>query len=237
MKNFILGSIITFLVMLCAFFYFQNTSLTASLNTYRYSKELINKDLQKAKEDYYIEQQSDNINLILFTVTILFTIFGATTFIGVKSEFHSQTKETNNRYDAQKEEYNKSVIHINNLKSGFSFQYASNMHKDFKDLLLKSTVDVSVLTETGIIACEHYCYAIGYNSNNNEKFDEAIYVIINSILSKIIENTNNCGNINLINMDYIRFINAKKVIDLSLGENELKKFSIIFSRLSFPTLG
>ena len=56
MKNFIFGSICTFLVALCAYFYFENTSLAASLNTYRNNKEVINKDFQKAKEDFYIQQ-------------------------------------------------------------------------------------------------------------------------------------------------------------------------------------
>jgi len=87
MKNFILGSIISFLLSICIYFYIENTSLSTSLKTYKSNKEILDKDFQKAKEDYFIQQQSDNATLILFTVTILFTMFATFTFIGVKSEF------------------------------------------------------------------------------------------------------------------------------------------------------
>ena len=81
MKYFILGSIITFLISLCVFLYIENTSLSAVITTYKTDKEFVDKDFQKSKEAYFIQQQSDNVSLILFTVTILFTIFATVTFI------------------------------------------------------------------------------------------------------------------------------------------------------------
>ena len=116
MKNFILGSIITFLLSICVYFYITNTSLSATISTYKTDKNTIDKDYQKAKEDYFIQQQSDNTSLILFTVTALFGLFAATTFFGVTSEFKSKVKAIDAKYKNQISEYHKSVIHINNLR-------------------------------------------------------------------------------------------------------------------------
>ena len=236
MKNFILGSIITFLVTLCIYLYIQNNSLSSSLNTYRNDKALLSKEFQKVKEDYYIQQQSDNTNLILVTVTILFAIFTATTFIGVKSEFDSKIKETNDKYENQKAEYENSVTHINNLKSGFSFHHANNLHKDFKDLLNNKPIDVSLLVELGIVVCEHYCYSVGYNSNSNEKFDDSVTLIISSVIDKMLINTENCNEVKLVSMDYSRFISAKKVIETVIDEENSRRFYKIISKLSFSNL-
>ena len=236
MKNFILGSIFTFLVVLCAYFYFENTSLTASLNTYRNNKEVINKDFQKAKEDFYIQQQSDNTSLVLFTVTALFGLFSFFTFTSVKRMFDVNIAEIKNKYDEQITKYEESIIHINNLKSGFSFQHANNLHADFKKLLSKSTVDVESLVELGIVVCEHYCYAVGYSTVNTPKFDESISIIVSSVIDKMLINIENYNEVKLINMDYIRFINAKKAIEVMIDEENMKRFSKITSKLSFPTL-
>ena len=132
MKNFILGSIIAFLFSICIYLYIQNTSLSGVIVTYKDNKEFIDKDFQKSKEAYFIQQQSDNVSLILFTVTILFTIFATVTFISVKSEFHSAIKKNDKRYDSYKAEYDNSVIHINNLRSNFNFLWAQKINDDFE---------------------------------------------------------------------------------------------------------
>lgn len=233
MKNFILGSTITLLFSVCVFLYVQNTSLTASLDTFRNDKEIVNKEFQKVKEDYYIQQQSDNTSLILFTVTALFTIFSFFTFTSVKRMFDLKVAEIKDKYDEQVSKYEESIIHINNLKSGFSFHHANSLHQDFKDLLLNKPIEVSLLVELGIVVCEHYCYAVGYNSNNHTKFDDSITIIVSSVIDKMLINTENYNEINLVSMDYKRFISAKKVIEAVIDEENSKRFYKIISKISF----
>jgi hypothetical protein len=165
MKNFILGSIVALLFSTCVYLYIQNTSLSATIITYKTDKEFVDKDFQKSKEAYFIQQQSDNVSLILFTVTILFTIFGTVTFIGVKSEFKSAIKKNDKRYDSYKAQYDESVIHINNLRSSLSFQYADKINDNFGKVLLERPLDIPKLIELGLMSCQNYCYTIGYSSN------------------------------------------------------------------------
>ena len=153
MKNFILGSVVAFLFSTCVYLCIQNTSLSATIITYKTDKEFVDKDFQKSKEAYFIQQQSDNVSLILFAVTILFTIFATVTFIGVKSEFHSAIKKNDKRYDSYKAEYDESVVHINNLRSNISFQYGEKINDDFGKVLLERPLDIPTLIVLGLMSC------------------------------------------------------------------------------------
>ena len=236
MKNFILGSIFTLLLSFCVYFYLQNTSLSASLSTYRSNKETINKDFQKAKEDYFIQQQSDNTSLILFTVTALFTIFSFFTFTSVKRMFDLKVTEIKDDYDKQVTKYEESIIHINNLKSGLNFQFADRINNDFGNILLERPLNIPSLIYLGLISCQNYCYTIGYSSNNSEEFVSAVSKYITVTLDVMVEKVGTVEKVELTDMSYVQFLTIKNSFDLILDKDNLKKFSIIFSKLSFPTL-
>ena len=236
MKNFILGSFFAFLFSTCVYLYIQNTSLSATITTYKTDKEFVDKEFQKLKEAYFIQQQSDNVSLILFTVTILFTIFATVTFIGVKSEFKSAIKKNDKRYDSHKAEYNKSVVHINNLRSSFSFQFADKISDNFGKVLLERPLNIPDLIELGLISCQNYCYAIGYNSNDSEEFNSAITKYITVTFDVMVEKVNDVEKVELKSLTYSKFLIIKSSFDLVLDKDNLQKFSIIFSKLSFPTL-
>ncbi len=233
MKYFIFGSVITLLFSICIFLYIENTSLSASLKTYKNNKEVIDKDYQKAKEDYFIQQQSDNTSLILFTVTVLFTMFATFTFIGVKSEFDSAIKKNDKRYESAKSDYEKSVIHISNLKSSVSFQYADRINKDFSNVLLEKPLDTPKLIELGLLACQNYCYTISYSSNDTQELKASVLHYVVPILNVMVEKVNATDTVKLKSISYEMFLVIKNSFDLVLDKDNLQKFSIIFSKLSF----
>ena len=236
MKNFILGSIITFLLSICVYFYITNTSLSATISTYKTDKNNIDKDYQKAKEDYFIQQQSDNTSLILFTVTALFGLFTATTFFGVTSEFKSKVKAIDAKYKNQISEYHKSVIHINNLRSAFNLQYAEKINKKFGEALLERPLDIPNLVELGLMSCQNYYYSIGYNSNNKEEFNKVVTKYITPIINVMVEKVNSVGSVELKNISYAHFLMIKESFDLMSDKDNLQKFSTIYSKLSFKDL-
>lgn len=215
----------------------SNSSLNSRINTLtqKYT-EKENADIQKFKEDYYLKQLDRDTNLLLVIFPILLAITTIATFAGVREEFKRNIAEIKSDSEKQISEYNKSIVHINNLRSGFSFQYANNLHADFKKLLSKPTIDVESLVELGIVVCEHYCYAVGYSTVNTPKFDESISIIISSVIDKMLINIENYNEVKLINMDYVRFINAKKTIEVMIDEENMRRFCKITSKLSFPTL-
>ena len=236
MKNFILGSVITFLVALCVFLYVQNTSLSASLDTYRSNKKIENKDFQKVKEDYYIEQQSNDTSLLLVVFPILLAIASVTTFAGVREEFKRNLAIQKSDYENQISEQNEGIIHINNLRSMFNLQFAEKINNDFGKVLLERPLDIPKLIELGLMSCQNYCYAIGYNSNNSEEFSSVVTKYITVTLDVMVEKVNLVEKVELKSISYAQFLAIKSSFDLTLEKDNLQKFSIIFSRLSFPTL-
>lgn len=236
MKNFILGSVITLLFSVCVFLYVKNISLSASLNTYRSNKEIINKELQKVKEDYYIQQQSDSLTLILFTVTTLFGLFSFFTFTSVKRMFDVNISEIKDKYNEQVTKYEESVIHINNLRSAFNLQYAEKISDKFGEALLERPLDIPNLVELGLMSCQNYYYSVGYNSNNKEEFSKVVTKYITPIINVMVEKVNSVDSIELKNISYAHFLMIKESFDLMSNKDNLQKFSTIFSKLSFKKL-
>ena len=236
MKNFILGSIITLLFSCCIYLYIQNSSFNASLNTYRHDKELVNKEFQKVKEDYYIQNQSDNLTIILFTVTALMGLLAAATFIGVKSEFHSAIKKNDDRYESYKADYDSTITHIHNLKSGLSLQLADRVNNDFGKVLLERPLDIPKLIWLGLISCQNYCFVIAYSSNNSEELKSLVTKYITPIMDVMVEKVKSVDKVELDIVSYSKFLTIKNSLDSVLDKDNLQKFSFIFSKLSFPTV-
>lgn len=237
MRNFILGSIISLLFSCCIYFYILNNSLKASLNTYRNDKELVDKEIQKAKEDYYIQNQSDNLTIILFTVTGLFTIFAAVSFFGVKSEFKSAIKKNDERYEDYKTQYDSTITHIHNLKSSLSLQLAEKISNDFGKVLLEKPLDISKLIWLGLTSCQNYCFVIVYSSNNSNELKSLVTKFISPIMDVMVEKVNSVDKIELDIVSYSEFLTIKNSLDSVLDKDNLQKFSFVFSKLSFLTVG
>ena len=236
MKNFILGSVVAFLFSICIYLYIQNNSLSAVVVTYKSNKEFIDKDFQKSKEAFFIQQQSDNVSLILFTVTALFTIFSFFTFTSVKRMFDVKITEIEYKYNEQVTKYEESVIHINNLRSAFNLQYADKINKKFGEALLERPLDITNLIELGLMTCQNYYYAIGYNSYKSEEFSKIVTKYITPILNVMVEKIKTVDSVELVNVNYNNFLAIKESFDLTSDKDNLQKFSAIFSKLSFPTL-
>lgn len=241
MKNFILGSIITLLFSFCVFLYLKNASLSASLYTYRTNRELVNKEFQKAKEDYYIQQQSDNTTLILFTVTALFGLFTATTFFGVTSEFKSKVKVIDAKYKNQISEYQKSIIHINNLEGDLSFETAKNLSKDFEEDLFSvkdfSEEELCILFSQSLICVEYYSKSLLLKSQKHVKFENSVIEIIHNLLERLSEIMDEKkDNIFTLDISYTRFLRIKQNVENLHNQNLSKNIGFIFSKLSFKDL-
>lgn len=236
MKNFILGFVITSLVAICVFFYIKNTSLTASINTYKNIAEVVSKDFQKAKEDYYIQQQSDNTSLILFTVTALFGLFSFFTFSSVKRMFDVNISEMENKYNEQITKYEESIIHINNLKSNISFQYADRLNDDFGKVLKEKPLNIQNLIFLGLMCCQNYCHTLEYSTSNFEEIKPRVFKYITIILDVMVSKVKVVETVEVESLTYEMFIDIKNTLDLNLDKDNLKKFSTIFSKLSFPPL-
>ncbi|MFE3872757.1 hypothetical protein ACFX5F_16185 [Flavobacterium sp. ZS1P70] len=238
MKNFILGVFITIMILVCVSMYIKNTSLTASLSTYRNNKEIINKDFQKAKEDYFIQQQSDNISLILFTVTILFTIFGTATFIGVKSEFKAYIKKINAKYAEQVSENHKVIVHIKNLEGDLSFETAKNISSNFDLFKLAYTNEELIeIFEITLVSCEYYSKSLIHKSNKSLTFEKSVKSILQSSIERLKELAEDNGVINLKTINFNRFISIKDNLEKVMTKEDLLNFTFKKSKLSFPTLG
>ena len=236
MENFIFGCVITTLLSLCVYFYIQNTSLSAVITTYKNNQPIVDKDFQKAKESYFIQQQGDNTSLVLFTVTALFTIFSFFTFNSVKRMFDLKVSEIEDNYNANISKYHESVVHINNLRSGLSLQFADKIYNDFSKVLLEKPLDISTLIELGLSSCLHYCLTISHSSYNTEEISLVFSKNITSTLDVMVNKVKTLETVKLDNFSYARFLTIKSSVDNVLDEDNLKKFSIIFSKLSFSTL-
>lgn len=237
MKNFILGSVVTILFLVCVSIYIKNTSLTASLSTYRNNKEIVNKDFQKAKEDYFIQQQSDNISLILFTVTILFTIFGTATFIGVKSEFKAHIKKVNAKYAEQVAENHKVIVHIKNLEGDLSFETAKNISSSFDLFNVDYTNEELIeIFEMTLVSCEYYSKSLIYKSDKSLTFEKSVKSILQSSIERLKELAEENGVINLKTISFNRFASIKDNLEKVMTKEDLSNFSFVVSKLSFSTL-
>jgi len=97
-------------------------------------------------------------------------------------------------------------------------------------------LNIPDLIELGLISCQNYCYAIGYNSNDSEEFNTTITKYITVTFDVMVEKVNSVENVELKSLTYSKFLIIKSSFDLVLDKDNLQKFSIIFSKLSFPTL-
>jgi hypothetical protein len=236
MKNFILGVILTSLLSFGMYLYLQNQSLISQVNTLKSNIISNNNNLQKVKESYYIEQQNRDTTLILFTVTALIALFSATTFIGVKSEFKTNVAKIEDKYNEQITKYEESVIHISNLKSNISFQYADRINNDFCKVLKEKPLDVPSLIFLGLMSCQNYCHTIEYSTSNVEEIKPRVFKYITTTLDVMVSKVKVVDKVELESLTYEMFLEIKNTLDLNLDKDSLQKFAIIFSKLSFPTL-
>jgi hypothetical protein len=236
MKNFILGLFSAFLVLLIVYLIMSNSSLKSRIDTLTQTyAEKENTDVQKFKEDYYLKQLDRDTNLLLVVFPILLAITTIATFAGVREEFKRNLAEVKSDSEKQISEYNKSVVHISNLKSSVSFQYADRINKDFGSVLLERPLDTPKLIELGLLACQNYCYTISYSSNDTQELKASVLHYVVPILDVMVEKVNSADTVKLKSMSYEMFLVIKNSFDLVLDKDNLQKFSIIFSKVSFPT--
>ena len=164
MRNFLMGLLVAFLISSITYLWLSNSSLNSQVNTLRKTvSQSQNPEIQKLKEDYYLQQLDRDTNLLLVVFPILLAITTIATFAGVREEFKRNLAEVKSDSEKQISEYNKSVIHINNLRSSFSFQFGDKINENFGDVLLRKPLDIPLLIELGLLSCQNYCHTFEYN--------------------------------------------------------------------------
>ena len=237
MKNFIFGLIFAFLISVCFFLYLSNSSLNSRISTLSKKNIIVsNEDFQNLKEDYYLIQLDRDTNLLLVVFHILLAITTIATFAGVREEFKRNLAIVKNDSQNAISEYNKSVVHINNLRSSLSLQFADKINNDFGKVLLEKPLDISTLIDLGLSSCLHYCLTVSYSSNNTEEISLEVSKNITATLDVMVNRVKTLKTVKLDNFSYARFLTIKSSVDNVLDEENLKKFSIVFSKLSFSTL-
>lgn len=237
MRNFLMGLLVAFLISSITYLWLSNSSLNSQVNTLRKTvSQSQNPEIQKLKEDYYLQQLDRDTNLLLVVFPILLAITTIATFAGVREEFKRNLAEVKSDSEKQISEYNKSVIHINNLRSSFSFQFGDKINENFGDVLLRKPLDIPLLIELGLLSCQNYCHTFEYNSNDTEEFKNIVTNYITPTMNVMVEKVNGVEEVKLKNISYAKFLIMKSTFDLNLDKDNLQKFSIIFSKISFSAL-
>lgn len=237
--KFIFGCIVTLLFVFLVHLYNENITLTSRISTLTETNEKItHKDFQKVKEDYYIEQQNRDTTLILFTVTSLFLMFTAITFLSVRAEFKSQIQEVKTEYNNQVSEYQNSIIHIKNLEGDLSFEVGKNLINTIDLYQFEYTEEERArLFEVVLLGCEYYAKSLLYKSNVKVKFEKSVKTLISSYLGILKDLSENQQNIQFSDIDYNKFMSIREKLEKVVDQKGIQNLSFIFTKLSFAELG
>ncbi|HRE77116.1 MAG TPA: hypothetical protein PLL09_04740 [Flavobacterium sp.] len=242
MKNFILGLIIAFLICGGTYFYLKSDSLQSRVETLK--SENLSKpqpDLQKAKEDFYIEQINRDSSLILFTVTALFAILGATTFFSVRNEFDSKIKEIKNDFQSQTDNYQDSVNHLKYIESSLSYEIARNYQKDYlqplNDQQKANLANILEFTDHTLLCIEFYAKSILLDNKSGSTFKNAVKNLIHILVDDLTELLA-ITELNKVttSINYVKVMRIKGNIE-DLNDKELnRKLYLIYSLLEYEKL-
>jgi hypothetical protein len=239
MKNFIFVLFSAFLISFCIYFYQSNTSLISQNKTLQ-KENLPTSNIQKFKEDYYIQQLSRDTSLLLVVFPILLAITTIATFAGVREEFKRNLAEIKSESEKQISEYNKSVIHIKNLEGDLSFEVAKNLKKDLESLFgnvdENKMDDYINIVELSLTICDYYSKSLNLKSDINPKFKDAVQSLLADTLTDTSDLISTISNFELKNMGYSRFLRIKNNVEKVGTPNDLKNLASIFGKLVFVDL-
>lgn len=229
------------LVVSFSFFYNSFKCLTetdnVNLNILSESKPITN----DATLSIIFGKIDSNFNLVLTTITVLFTLFVFLTFFGVKEEFVFRLSEFRKAFRKQSKLLDDHKSDILDLRGDLSFEVADKIENHIKELnniktenlTYKNFVDI---IELSLTSCDYYSQSLIFKKNVYPKFKASVSSIIKNRLSITADLISTQTVFELETLGYERFLrlqdNIHKVCDLEDKQN----LASIFSKLSFPTL-
>lgn len=180
-----------------------------------------------------------NFNLVITTMTILFTLFSFFLFKSVKDSFAHRLSMLYKRQSNSEASWAEHKSDILDLRGDLSFEVADKMSKDLTVMFDKEDKEykdfVSIVEHT-LVCCDYYSQSLAFKKNVYPKFKVSVSSIIKDRLSITADLISTQTAFELETLGYERFLrlqdNIHKVCDLEDKQN----LASIFSKLSFPTL-
>jgi hypothetical protein len=180
-----------------------------------------------------------NFNLVITTMTILFTLFSFFIFKSVKDSFAHRLYMLYKRQSNSEASWAEHKSDILDLRGDLSFEVADKMSKDLTvmfDKKDKEYKDFVSLVEHTLVCCDYYSQSLAFKKTVYPKFKVSVSSIIKDRLSITTDLISTQTSFELETLGYERFLrlqeNIHKVCDLEDKQN----LASIFSKLSFPTL-
>lgn len=227
------------LVILFSFFY----------NSFKMLSETNNVNLKVLSESKTITNDAtlsiifgkidSNFNLVITTMTILFTLFSFFLFKSVKDSFAHRLSILYKRQSDSEASWAEHKSDILDLRGDLSYEVADKISKDLTimfDKKDKEYEDFVSIVEHTLVCCDYYSQSLSFKKNVYPKFKESVSSIIKDRLSITADLISTQTIFELETLGYERFLrlqyNIHKVCDLEDKQN----LASIFSKLSFPTL-
>jgi len=236
-------SLVLNIILVILFFFFYNSfkllseANNVNLNVLSESKPITN----DATLSIIFGKIDSNFNLVITTMTILFTLFSFFLFKSVKDSFAHRLSILYKRQSDSEASWAEHKSDILDLRGDLSFEAADKIENRIKDinniktenLTYKDFVDT---IELSLTSCDYYSQSLVCKKNVYPKFKASVSSIIKDRLSITAELISTQTTFELDNLGYERFLriqdNIHKVCDLEDRQN----LASIFSKLSFPTL-
>jgi hypothetical protein len=180
-----------------------------------------------------------NFNLVITTMTILFTLFSFFLFKSVKDSFAHRLYMLYKRQSNSEASWAEHKSDILDLRGDLSFEVADKMSKDLTVMFDKEDKEykdfVSIVEHT-LVCCDYYSQSLAFKKSVYPKFKASVSSLIKSHLLDTAQLLSSSDKFELETLGYERFLrlqdNIHKVCDLEDKQN----LASIFSKLSFPTL-
>lgn len=230
-------NLVLLIIIFCYCFYiFSKVSvLSAEIETVKNSTSV----QSQVGMDWILGLIDSNFSTVITFVTVLFSMLGLITFVGIREQFKFSIERLEKRFKKQRDE---SIVHIKRLESiegDLSFEVASRNHEKLDSLFEKSEKsfeDYVRIVELSLVTCEYYSKSLLLKSDIHKKFEKSVKNIIKSILYDTSELISTQTKFELNNMGYTRFLRLQKNIELVCDKDDGQNLALIFSKLDFPDL-
>jgi len=189
--------------------------------------------------DWVIGLIDSNFSTVITFVTVLFTIFGIVTFLGIKEGFNLSISSLNKRMDDQMTEWDIHKNYIKSIEGDLSFEIADKNYHRLNELFNKTDReydDYVRIVELSLTTCEYFSKSLLLKTDVYPKFDKSVRGLIKSILSDTSELISTQDKFELNAMGYERFLRLQRTIEQIADLDDKQNLSSIFSKLNFPTL-
>lgn len=242
MKKFITTiSLVLNIILVVLFFFFYNSFKVS--NDLSDVKSVVSSEHNPISNDVALNiifgKIDSNFNLVITTMTILFTLFSFFLFKSVKDSFAHRLSMLYKRQSDSEASWAEHKSDILDLRGDLSYEVADKISKDLTimfDKKDKEYEDFVSIVEHTLVCCDYYSQSLSFKKNVYPKFKESVSSIIKDRLSITADLISTQTIFELETLGYERFLrlqdNIHKVCDLEDKQN----LASIFSKLSFPTL-